>query len=33
VKLPVDPLERVADFAVAPDRTIYATYVPARTRA
>jgi hypothetical protein len=28
VKLPVDPLERVADFAVAPDRTIYATYVP-----
>jgi hypothetical protein len=28
VKLPVDPLERVADFAVAPDHTIYAAYVP-----
>ncbi len=28
VALPVDPLERVADFAVAPDGTIYATYVP-----
>jgi hypothetical protein len=28
VPLPLDPLERVADFAVAPDHTIYATYVP-----
>jgi hypothetical protein len=28
VGLPPDPLERVADFAVAPDRSIYATYVP-----
>ena len=28
VPLPIDPLERVADFAVAPDHTIYATYVP-----
>ncbi|HZA84713.1 MAG TPA: hypothetical protein VFC13_25095 [Actinomycetes bacterium] len=28
VKLPADPLERVADFAVAPNHTIYATYVP-----
>ena len=23
-----DPLARIADFAVAPDHTIYATYVP-----
>jgi hypothetical protein len=28
VRLPQDPLERVADFAVAPDHSIYATYVP-----
>jgi hypothetical protein len=28
VGLPLDPLERVADFAVAPDGSIYATYVP-----
>jgi hypothetical protein len=28
VRLPLDPLERVADFAVAPDHTIYATYLP-----
>jgi hypothetical protein len=28
VGLPPDPLERVADFAVAPDHSIYATYVP-----
>jgi hypothetical protein len=28
VRLPQDPLERVADFAVAPDDSIYATYVP-----
>jgi hypothetical protein len=28
VRLPQDPLERVADFAVGPDGTIYATYVP-----
>jgi hypothetical protein len=28
VGLPLDPLERVADFAVAPDHSIYATYVP-----
>jgi hypothetical protein len=28
VPLPPDPLERIADFAVAPDHTIYATYVP-----
>ena len=28
VRLPVDPLERVADFAAAPDHSIYATYVP-----
>jgi hypothetical protein len=28
VPLPLDPLERVGDFAVAPDHTIYATYVP-----
>jgi hypothetical protein len=28
VPLPQDPLERIADFAVAPDHTIYATYVP-----
>jgi hypothetical protein len=28
VRLPLDPLERVADFAVAPDHSIYATYVP-----
>jgi hypothetical protein len=28
VGLPQDPLERVADFAVAPDHNIYATYVP-----
>jgi hypothetical protein len=28
VALPVDPLERIADFAVAGDGTIYATYVP-----
>jgi hypothetical protein len=28
VGLPPDPLERVADFAVAPDGSIYATYVP-----
>ena len=28
VRLPQDPLERVADFAVAPDHRIYATYVP-----
>jgi hypothetical protein len=28
VGLPRDPLERVADFAVAPDHNIYATYVP-----
>jgi hypothetical protein len=28
VRLPLDPLERVADFAVAPDHGIYATYVP-----
>jgi hypothetical protein len=28
VRLPLDPLERIADFAVAPDHTIYATYVP-----
>jgi hypothetical protein len=26
--LPMDPLERIADFAVARDGTIYATYVP-----
>jgi hypothetical protein len=26
--LPMDPLERIADFAVAGDGTIYATYVP-----
>jgi hypothetical protein len=24
----LDPLERIADFAIAPDHTIYATYVP-----
>jgi hypothetical protein len=28
VGLPPDPLERVADFAVGPDHSIYATYVP-----
>jgi hypothetical protein len=28
VRLPLDPLERIANFAVAPDHTIYATYVP-----
>ena len=28
VPLPMDLLERMADFAVAPDHTIYATYVP-----
>jgi hypothetical protein len=28
VRLPQDPLERIADFAVAFDGTIYATYVP-----
>ena len=28
VRLPQDPLERVADFAVAPDHSIYATYMP-----
>jgi hypothetical protein len=28
VRLPQDPLERIADFAVAPDHTIYATYLP-----
>jgi hypothetical protein len=28
VPLPMDPLERIADFAVASDHTIYATYVP-----
>ncbi len=26
--LPMDPLEGMADFAVAPDHTVYATYVP-----
>lgn len=28
VALPDDPLERIADFAIAPDGTIYASYVP-----
>jgi hypothetical protein len=28
VRLPLDPLERIADFAVAQDHTIYATYEP-----
>jgi hypothetical protein len=28
VRLPLDPLERIANFSVAPDHTIYATYVP-----
>jgi hypothetical protein len=28
VPLPLDLLERIADFAIAPDHTIYATYVP-----
>jgi hypothetical protein len=28
VRLPLDPLERIANFAVAADHTIYATYVP-----
>jgi hypothetical protein len=28
VRLPLDPLERIANFTVAPDHTIYATYVP-----
>ena len=28
VPLPMDPLERIANFAVAADHTIYATYVP-----
>ena len=28
VPLPMDPLERIANFTVAPDHTIYATYVP-----
>jgi hypothetical protein len=26
--LPLDPLERIANFTVAPDHTVYATYVP-----
>jgi hypothetical protein len=28
VRLPLDPLERIANFTVAGDHTIYATYVP-----
>lgn len=28
VPLPLDPLERIANFTVAPDHTIYATYIP-----
>ena len=28
VRLPLDPLERIADFAVAPDHGVYATHVP-----
>jgi hypothetical protein len=28
VRLPLDPLERIANFTVAADHTIYATYVP-----
>jgi hypothetical protein len=28
VRLPMDPLERIANFTVAADHTIYATYVP-----
>jgi hypothetical protein len=28
VPLPMDPLERMANFTVAPDHTVYATYVP-----
>ena len=28
VRLPLDPLERIANFTVAPDHTIYASYVP-----
>jgi hypothetical protein len=28
VRLPMDPLERIANFTVAADHTIYATYIP-----